>query len=150
MIEQTAAILAAEGGATRSFQAEADEKASGVKWSASRFGTAVHTYLKATIDRWNDMPPEEAKKLNPFGFRAEISFIKGIEESYGVKGTIRVDVLEQRYDGVVCVYDIKTGWSRLTPARMFEIASNVQRLYDTADFVVTETRPTAFNSRPAR
>ena len=131
-------------------QAEADEKASGEQWSASKFGTAVHTYIKRTIDRWNELPPEEAKKLNPFDFRAEISFIKGHQENHGKKGSIRVDVLEQRDDGVVCVYDIKTGWSGLTPARMLEIASNVNKNYETTNFVLTETRPSVFKSRPAR
>lgn len=131
-------------------QAEADEKASGEQWSASKFGTAVHTNVKATIDGWNDLPPGEARQLNPYGLRAEISFIKGREETGGKKGSIRVDVLEKRDDGVVCVYDIKTGWSGLTPARMLEIASNVYKNYQTTNFVLTETRPTVTKFRPAR
>jgi hypothetical protein len=131
-------------------QAEADEKASGEQWSASKFGTAVHTHLKRTIDAWNRLPPEEASKLNPFGFRAEVSFIKGLEENPGKKGTIRVDVLEKRDDGVVCVYDIKTGWSGLTPARMLEVASNVHKNYETMNFVITETRPSVIKYRRAQ
>ena len=131
-------------------EAEADEKASGEQWSASKFGTAVHTYLKRKIDAWNRLPPEEASKLNPFGFRAEVSFIKGEQENPGTKGSVRVDVLEKRDDGVVCVYDVKTGWSGLTPARMLEIASNVYKNYETVNFVVTETRPSVVKFRRAR
>ena len=118
--------------------------------AASKFGTAVHTIIKRTIEGWNKLPPEEATKLNPFDFRAEISFIKGKQEGYGKKDSIRIDVLEQRDDSVVCVYDIKTGWSGLTPARMLEIASNVHKNYETTNFVLTETRPSVFKSRPAR
>jgi hypothetical protein len=91
-----------------------------------------------------------ARELNPFGFRAEVSFIKGQQENPGKKGSIRVDVLEKRDDGVVCVYDIKTGWSGLTPARMLEIASNVHKNYETMNFVITETRPSVIKSRPAQ
>jgi len=131
-------------------EAEADERASGEQWSASKFGTAVHTKVKRTIDAWNKLPPEEAKRLNPFDLLAEVSFIKGEQENPGAKGSIRVDVMEKRSDGVVCVYDIKTGWSGLTPARMLEIGLNVWKNYKTTDYLVTEMRPSSIKSRPAK
>ena len=63
-------------------------------------------------------------------------------DRYGEKGSIRVDVLENRGNGTVCVYDIKTGQSGLSPARMAEIAGTVFRTYaGTKRIIVTEIRP---------
>jgi hypothetical protein len=59
------------------------------------------------------------------------------------KKSIRVDVLENRGNGTVCVYDIKTGRSGLDPARMVEIAKAVFAAYPdtTKQIIVTEIRP---------
>ena len=64
-------------------------------------------------------------------FRAEVSYLKAQEENegstdakepkdpkWGMKGTIRVDVYENTQKGTVCVYDIKTGRSGLSKARV--------------------------------
>ncbi|EJN04086.1 hypothetical protein PMI41_01723 [Phyllobacterium sp. YR531] len=46
---------------------------------------------------------------------------------YGLLGSLRLDVLEKVKDGVVCVYDLKTGKGGLTPARMLEIGQSVRK-----------------------
>jgi len=67
---------------------------------------------------------------------------KSADENYGVRGTTRIDVLENTRTGIVCVYDIKTGRSGLTGSRMLELASAVSHYYpDTRWIIVTEVRP---------
>lgn len=78
---------------------------------------------------------------------AEVSRVKGrwADADYGTKGSVRIDVLEYAGEGTVCVYDIKTGKSRssrLSPARMRELAENALDAYPgTQRIVVTEVRP---------
>src|SRR5262249_13918286 len=60
--------------------------------SPTEFGTAVHTNLKRQIGGLNDR-----------AFRAEVSYLKNREETYGRKDSIRIDVLEKVGDGTVCV-----------------------------------------------
>lgn len=101
--------------------------------SPQQFGTFVHTHLKQQIDRLG----------NP-AFRAEVSRLKGqaADVEYGAKGSIRIDVLEYVGGGTVCVYDIKTGESGLSPKRMAEIAKSVFKAYpNTQRIIVTEVRP---------
>lgn len=69
--------------------------------------------------------------------------MKSEEVRYGDPDSKRVDVYENPHTGTVCVYDIKTGESRLSFARMRELATNVGKLYpETTRIVVTEVRPT--------
>jgi hypothetical protein len=56
----------------------------------AEFGTAVHTNLKRQIENLHDP-----------NFRAEVSYVKSIEEEYGTKSSIRIDVLEKVSDGTV-------------------------------------------------
>ena len=117
-------------------QSITDEAADGVRrggnyWGDAAYGTKVHTAIKNEVNGRNDP-----------NFVAEISFKKSEEVTYGGKGSIRIDVLENVGNGDVCVYDIKTGNARLTPARMVEIASNVHSHYPgTKKIIVIETRP---------
>ena len=100
-------------------------------WSAAVYGTKVHTKLR-----------DQIRAVGDPNLRTEVSAIKSIEAGYGKLGTVRVDVLERVGDGTVCVYDIKTGKSRLTLPRMQEIAKNAHRLYtDTTRLIVIETKP---------
>lgn len=97
----------------------------------AEYGTAVHENLKQQINALGDP-----------NFRAEVSFLKGQEEGYGRLGTVRVDVYERIDDTTTCVYDIKTGKSGLTPARMREIATTVGMSYGAIGrVIITEVRP---------
>jgi hypothetical protein len=113
--------------------AAAEVRSSGVPMSPQQFGTAVHTLLKQEIIDFNH--PD----LN-----AEVSFLKGKEEGYGVKDTVRIDVLERVTHDTVCIHDIKTGRSPLTLPRMLEMVVNSQKMYkgQIKHFIVTEVRPT--------
>lgn len=104
--------------------------------AASR-GTKVHLLVKEVVTNKKDRK-----------FIAESSILKANEEAaasvrrYGLKNTIRIDVFEQRSEDLVCVYDLKTGKSRLTPARALEIVSNVFSAYPlTQRIVIVEVRP---------
>jgi len=93
----------------------------------------VHSHLKRQIDNLHDP-----------NFRAEVSRLKGHEDDvrHGTKGSIRIDVIENAGGGTVCVYDIKTGTSGLSPARMAEIAHAAFKHFpNTQGIIVTEVRP---------
>jgi hypothetical protein len=109
-----------------------DVRSSGGIMSATQFGTKVHTRLKQLIDN----------RYDP-NFRAEVSYAGEEEDAdYGESGSIRVDVLERLGNGVVCVYDIKTGTRGLEGPRMTTIARKVlKRFPDTRRIIVTEVRP---------
>jgi hypothetical protein len=98
--------------------------------TASQYGTAVHKHLEQQI-----------KSLYDPSFRAEVSLTKTSEESYGVRGSIRIDVYERASQDTVCVYDIKTGRSGLSAARTAEIAGTVASLYGPSRIIGIETRP---------
>ncbi|QND52206.1 hypothetical protein HB779_10000 [Phyllobacterium sp. 628] len=59
----------------------------------------------------------------------------------GKKGSIRIDVLEKVHQQMVCVYDIKTGRSGLSPARIGEISKSVAKHFGAANFTIIEIRP---------
>jgi hypothetical protein len=112
--------------------------------SAAEYGTVVHTKLAEAIGK------------NDPNFRPEVSFLKTLDEtgkvpdktSYGTKGSVRIDVLENTNSGRVCVYDIKTGKSGLSPSRIAEIAQAVYLRYPEApSFLVMEVRPRSVGTR---
>ena len=86
--------------------------------SAAEYGTAVHMWIKTEINGPDTTPSSPPRDPN---FRAEFSLLKSDIEDYGVLGTRRIDVYENPQTGTVCIYDIKTGRSGLTPARMLEL-----------------------------
>jgi hypothetical protein len=110
--------------------------------SAQAYGTAVHLRIRDEINGPPTHPPSPPQDLD---FRSELSVIKGEEaDRYGQRGSKRVDVYENPHTGTVCIYDIKTGDTGLSFARMHELASNVGRFYPLATrIVVTEVRPRA-------
>lgn len=98
-----------------------------------QFGTAVHTNLS-----------EQIRELGDGNFRSELSYIKGIAEtqSYGTKGSVRIDVLERVSSETVCIYDIKTGITELSAARMIEIVAHSVRAFGFPHrVVVTQVKP---------
>jgi hypothetical protein len=102
-------------------------------------GTAIHTWVRDEINGSPTVPPSTPKDPD---FKSEQSFIKSKEADYGDKGSVRVDVYENRRNGIVCIYDIKTGETGLSFARMQELASNVGTSYPgTMRIIVTEVRP---------
>ncbi|BAF87786.1 unknown protein [Azorhizobium caulinodans ORS 571] len=103
--------------------------------SAATYGTAVHVRVKESVE-----------KLDIPNLVAERSYVKEKEEikeaGYGRKGSIRVDVLENASNDTVCVYDIKTGKSSLSKARMLEIAQHAFLLNkNTKNIIIAEVRP---------
>ena len=101
----------------------------------SQYGTDVHVRVKREID-----------KLRSSTFKAEVSYVKGMEEDYGTEGSIRIDALEDRGDGTICVYDIKTGESArsgLSPKRRADITREIFEAFrKTAQrIILTEVRP---------
>jgi hypothetical protein len=116
----------------------AEVQASGQIHTTQSYGTAVHTELAARING----PDGYAQPIDP-NFRAEVSAIKTQGEvAYGFPDSKRVDVIENVGAGTVCVYDIKTGKTELSPARMSEIATNVQQVYPgTQRIIVIQTKP---------
>jgi hypothetical protein len=116
--------------------------------SPTQYGTRIHAMLKNEID--------DVKDPN---LKAEVSYLKLMEDmkdskefvgsmpaevSYGTKGSIRIDVLERTDPSRVCVYDIKTGRSGLSPARFNEIRRSVVGAYGPSvkQIIITEVRPT--------
>jgi hypothetical protein len=99
---------------------------------ATEYGTAVHFRVKQAIEALDD-----------YNFRAEVSYQKMRDEGiYGWPGSIRIDVLEKAARRTVCVHDLKTGPTGLTPARFREIAQNVYAAYpDTLRIIITEVHP---------
>lgn len=108
--------------------------------TAAAYGTAVHMRIR---DEINGPPTTPARPPRDLNFRAELSVIKSRDAAYyGEKGSKRIDVFENPGRGTVCVYDVKTGLSGLSPARMLELAENVQFYYPgTQRIIVIETRP---------
>ncbi|MGE3625776.1 MAG: hypothetical protein AB7G34_05305 [Hyphomicrobiales bacterium] len=106
-------------------------KAGGKTLPPAVFGTLVHTNLRNQI-----------RDLHDPNFRAEVSLLKGEEEGYGKRGSIRIDVLERVGNGVVCAYDIKTGDAKLTERRVSEIMKNVYGAYpETNRIIIIQTKP---------
>lgn len=95
------------------------------------FGTAVHLDLK-----------NQVRALRDPNFRAEISVLKSLDETYGAKNSVRIDVFENAGNGTVCVYDIKTGRRGLGGRRSAEISGKVASSFQSADrILVIEVRP---------
>ena len=108
--------------------------------SPSQFGTRVHSRLKQLIDSLHD--PNFRAEVSYLGEGSLVSGRRERDARYGAKDSIRVDVLERLGNGVVCVYDIKTGDRALEGPRMTTIARKVlTRFPDTRRIIVTEVRP---------
>lgn len=96
--------------------------------SASEFGTEVHKIMKCYII--HKYPESLIPEQSYLKYAQEVAGDKKYGEDgvrYGLTGSLRLDVLEKVGNGVICVYDLKTGKSGLSPARMLEIGQSVHR-----------------------
>jgi hypothetical protein len=95
--------------------------------SAAEYGTKVHTIMKDNIlqNYYGRLIPERSF----LKYAEELTEVEYGENGvrYGLLGSLRLDVLEKVKDGVICVYDLKTGKGGLTPARMLEIGQSVHK-----------------------
>ena len=109
--------------------------------NAANWGSLVHKMIKETIDAIKEQMPLAYENIY-----AELSLDEDGSEytRYGQKGSVRVDVLEDRIReaGVVCAYDVKTGQRGLTMNRVQKIAEIVARKYGAVVFFIIEVRPT--------
>jgi hypothetical protein len=108
------------------------------------FGTAAHTNLKNL-----------ATANYPSILRAERSYLKFAEEvtleviddlkNYGLKSTIRIDLLGPEQNSRVCIYDFKTGRAGISIPRAEELRNTVQKHYPhIEDIVIVEVNPDAY------
>jgi hypothetical protein len=122
-------------------------------WGPAGFGTEVRKLVARDvtgIDPNTGKPGKLSEPQDP-NFLAEVSALKTLAADadapplprYGEKGTVRVDVLENRPKiATVCIYDIKTGERALYIPRMLEIARSVYKYYpNTERMIITEIRP---------
>lgn len=104
--------------------------------NAGAYGTAVHTRVKQGVDR----------EKNP-NFRAEISALRGEiagdgARRYGLRDTLRADVVEKASETTACGYDLKTGNAILGPKRAAELVTLMKRLYPNAQrFIIMQMKP---------
>ncbi|UGX84922.1 hypothetical protein [Phyllobacterium meliloti] len=109
--------------------------------SAANYGTAVHKILEHQINAMED--PD---------LKAEESYMKYLGEiaggahpnndvTRGMKGSLRIDVLEKVSPQMACVYDIKTGHARLGLGRIKEISYAVAKNFGPSGFTIIEMRP---------
>ncbi|PWK63563.1 hypothetical protein C8K44_12457 [Aminobacter sp. AP02] len=105
-----------------------EAKLAGPYSSAAVFGTAIHTRLRAKILQLEDTT-----------LKAEVSLLKKVEEAPRDFTAVRVDVLEDREFGPICVYDLKTGRRGLSSARTIEFATRL--LGYGRPIIVIELRP---------
>jgi hypothetical protein len=86
---------------------------------------------------------DQIDDMNDPNFRAEVSVLKSLEETYGTKDSVRIDVFENTGKGTVCVYDIKTAKRGLSLPRSLEIATKVHSSFSGVESImVIEIRPT--------
>jgi hypothetical protein len=123
------------------------------------FGTKVHKKLADGINQLGDKDYIAEVSLAKSRLEADPERSVSNEDPderkeayYGQRGTIRVDVLENRPEiSTVCVYDPKTGKRGLSFTRMTELAKTVQKRYgETQHIIVIEIRPNRKLSNAAR
>lgn len=82
--------------------------------SGAAYGSYVHKQLKDEIDEagYPDLHAERS-------FLKELNELQRERVRYGGTGSIRIDAIEYRPDGTVCVYDFKTGSAGITTSRAY-------------------------------
>nr|USU31793.1 hypothetical protein NG677_21265 [Methylobacterium sp. OTU13CASTA1] len=109
-------------------------RASGGFKDAQDFGNKVHAVAARKITNLKDP-----------NLVAEVSYVPGksAAQPYGIRSSLRLDVLERSVPRTVCIHDHKTGESQISAVRATTIAEMIARNFpDTQRIIVTEMRPT--------
>jgi hypothetical protein len=112
---------------------------------AADFGTKVHKEVKDRVDGLAD--PDFLAEVSGEKMREEDPSVPKTKRErdvkYGDLNSIRIDLLDNKVKGTVCVYDVKTGKRGLSMARIAEIAASVFYHYgkDAHSFIIVEMRP---------
>ncbi|MBT1157669.1 hypothetical protein J1C56_18915 [Aminobacter anthyllidis] len=109
-------------------EAMQEAKLTGPYPNATVFGTAVHTRLHKKILALKDST-----------LTSEQSLLKRMEETLFDFSAVRVDVLEDRNVGPICVYDLKTGRRGLSRSRAIEFARRLA--FHGRPIIIIEVRP---------
>lgn len=109
-------------------EAMQEAKLTGPYPNATVFGTAVHSRLHKKI-----------LALKDSSLSSEQSLLKRMEETLVDFSAVRVDVLEDRNVGPICVYDLKTGRRGLSRSRAIEFASRLA--FHGRPIIIIEVRP---------
>jgi len=104
--------------------------------TSQTWGTVMHTWIKQRIARLKESLPSAYGDIS-----AELSLDSSAKPArYGQRASTRLDVLEEVRDGLVCVYDVKTGRG-LSKPRVDDIAKLVALRHGSATFFIIEIRP---------
>lgn len=109
-------------------EAMQEAKLTGPYPNATVFGTAVHSRLHKKILALKDST-----------LTSEQSLLKRMEETLFDFSAVRVDVLEDRNVGPICVYDLKTGRRGLSRSRAIEFARRLA--FHGRPIIIIEVRP---------
>jgi hypothetical protein len=104
----------------------------------SKYGIAVHKKLANLIKK--DLPTDK--------WEAEISFDEAGFATYGEFGTVRIDILQMLTEKrALCIYDLKTGRSKLSKKRQKQLADRVFNAINEGveHVLVTDVHPPAPN-----
>lgn len=105
--------------------------------TGQEYGKQVHKSVQQDIKA-----AQEADPIAYADLRTEYTISKDSPTepgTYGEKGSSRLDIIELR-STMICVYDIKTGTSRLTPAKILEITKKIIARYGRVPFMIIEVR----------
>lgn len=109
--------------------------------SPATYGTAVHTHLDHQIQEMND--PDLRPEKSYMKYREEMPYgsYRYGEVTRGRDDSLRIDVLEKVSPELVCVYDIKTGPTRLSQSRIKDISYAVAKNFGESGFTIIEMGP---------
>ena len=89
----------------------ANNAKAGVSGKGPVVGTKIHSNFSADV-----------KNLNNPNLRTEVSYLNGVEVTYGTKGSIRFDVVLTDSKGFpISAWDLKTGNAMLTDSRIMQM-----------------------------
>lgn len=86
--------------------------------SPAVYGTYVHRRLQEQIDAAGY--PDLHTEVSTYKIRVEAGFRPA---PYGYPATVRIDAIEYRSDGTMCIYDFKTGKAGLSAPRSYALGT---------------------------